>query len=169
MPSCLCVCESVSLCVCQQKRILKDSSSRVAKAFKDVILNENNQQNHIGTFVYLIQVKAALFCRYFSYSVYWLHPFRNRMWQLWSAMQLILTFAKILAGDNVRRGTRGKYSMNTLQLSEHLVRDHNHNCSLLHMVVAYSSLHMVVRKMAWELPQLQNVYSCNVTTICSKY
>ena len=52
-PACTCVC----VCVCRQK---KNTSSRVAKAFKDITLNKK-QQDYIGAFLYLIQVKAVLF------------------------------------------------------------------------------------------------------------
>ena len=56
-------CRRICVCVCVGIKILKNTSSRVARAFKDVILkkNKNNQQNHIGTFLYLTQVKAVLF------------------------------------------------------------------------------------------------------------
>ena len=37
---------------------MKNTSSKVAKA---IYATKNNQQNHIGTFLYLIQVKAILF------------------------------------------------------------------------------------------------------------
>jgi len=55
MPLCLCVC------VCVGKKMLKNASSRVAKAFIDVIVNENNQHNQIRMFLYLIQVQAVLY------------------------------------------------------------------------------------------------------------
>jgi len=73
---CHSVCVSVCLCVCVSvgKKYLKT----VAKVFKDIILNENNQQNHIGTFPYLIQVKAVLFTIISGtsyYQFFWLHYF----------------------------------------------------------------------------------------------
>jgi len=41
---------------------MKNASSKVAKAFKDDIRNEKQStESYIGTFLYLIQVKAILF------------------------------------------------------------------------------------------------------------
>ena len=51
----------VYVCMCVDKKIFKNTSSRVARVFKDIKLNENNQWNHVGTFMYLTQVEAALF------------------------------------------------------------------------------------------------------------
>jgi len=45
--------------VCVGKKILKNASSRVARAFKDSM--KNNQKNQSGMFLYLTQVKAVLF------------------------------------------------------------------------------------------------------------
>jgi len=61
----MCVCVSVG------KKDLKNTSSRIAKAFKfkDIILNEK-QQNYVGTFLYLIQVKAVL-SAVISATYYW--------------------------------------------------------------------------------------------------
>jgi len=59
------------VCVCvSTKKILKNASSRVAKAFTDIIVNENNQHNHIRTFLYLIQVQAVLYAVISATSYY---------------------------------------------------------------------------------------------------
>ena len=58
MHSCLCVCVCVYV---STKRLLINASSRVAKEFTDVAVNENNQHNHTRTFLYLIQVRAVLY------------------------------------------------------------------------------------------------------------
>ena len=56
MPLCVCVR------VCVGPKILKNASSKVAKAFTDVIvIKENNQYSQIRTFLYLIQVQAVLY------------------------------------------------------------------------------------------------------------
>ena len=60
----MCVCVSVS-----KKKNLKNTSSRVAKAFKDITLNKK-QQDYIGAFLYLIQVKAVLFAVISATSYY---------------------------------------------------------------------------------------------------
>ena len=44
--------------VCQPKKILTNASNRVAKAFKNVILNEKQSTE---SYLHLIQVKVALF------------------------------------------------------------------------------------------------------------
>jgi len=46
--------------------ILNTASSRVVKAFTDVILNQHN--HHIGMVLYLIQVMVFFFCCYISSS-----------------------------------------------------------------------------------------------------
>ena len=84
MPSCLCAC------VCGQK-IFKNASSRVARAFKDVKLNEKQPTESYWNVYILDTSQGGSFHCYFSYfllSVSWLHPFRNRMWYLRSANQL---------------------------------------------------------------------------------
>jgi len=55
--------------ICRQKKILKNASSRVAKAFKEYSM-KSNQQNHIGMFLYLMQIKAALSANIFVTSYY---------------------------------------------------------------------------------------------------
>jgi len=50
------------MCLFVSKKILKNALSQVAKAFKDVLLNNNNKkQIHIRMLVYLMQVRAVLF------------------------------------------------------------------------------------------------------------
>ena len=41
-----------------------------AKAFTDVIVNKNNQHNHIKTFLYLIQVQVVLYAVISASSYY---------------------------------------------------------------------------------------------------
>ena len=81
MPLCVCVCVCVlCVCVCWQK-IFKIASSRVARAFKDVKLNEKQPTEsywNINKFYVPDPSQGGSFCRYFSYfllSVSWLHPF----------------------------------------------------------------------------------------------
>ena len=68
MPS----CQGVCVCVCVGKKILKNYLyiSRGAKAFTDVIVNENNQHNQIRTFLYLIQVQTVLYAVISATSYY---------------------------------------------------------------------------------------------------
>lgn len=54
MPSYLCACTLVG------QNILKNSSSGQLRHLKMLYSTNNNQQNHVGTCLYLIQVKAVL-------------------------------------------------------------------------------------------------------------
>ena len=61
--------------ICDCKVVLGNTCfrhSRVAKAFIDIILNKNNQQNHIGTFLYLKsrQFFSQLFLAYSYYQFF---------------------------------------------------------------------------------------------------
>jgi len=51
---------------------------------------KNNQQNHIGMFMYLTQVKAVLSPLFQLLPIigFLAPPFQNRTWYLWSANQL---------------------------------------------------------------------------------
>ena len=89
---CVSVCVSVCVCVCvcvSVKKILNNTSSNIAKAFKDVILNE--KQSTLDHFCTCHKSRWFFWC-YFSYFlllVSWLHPFWNRTWYLRSATQSI--------------------------------------------------------------------------------
>jgi len=70
----VCVCVYVCVCVGKERKYW-NASSRVARAFKDIILKKSIQQNHVGTFLYLTQIKAVLFTVIPATSSYWLPPF----------------------------------------------------------------------------------------------
>jgi len=59
-----------------------------ARAFKDIMVNENNQQNHIGTFLYLTQVKAVISATSY-YQFLGSTPFEITWW-LQSATQILV-------------------------------------------------------------------------------
>jgi len=85
MPSSLC------MCVCRQKKILTNASSRVARAFTDVKLNEKQPTESYLKLYVPDTSQGGFFRHHFSYfllSVSWLHPFQNHTWYLWSANQL---------------------------------------------------------------------------------
>ena len=63
---CCCVCVCVCVCV-SAKIIFKNASSRVARALNSM---KYNQQNRIGMFMYLTQVKVVLFA-VFSHTSYY--------------------------------------------------------------------------------------------------
>jgi len=58
---------------------IENAASRLAKAFRNLILNPNNEINFVGMslYRYLKQLKVVLFnCfNYLLLAVYWLHPF----------------------------------------------------------------------------------------------
>jgi len=60
--------QSLHVCVSVGQKILKNTSSRVAKASKDVILTYKQSLEHIGMFLYLIQ--GSSFRHYFSYFLF---------------------------------------------------------------------------------------------------
>ena len=104
MPFCLCVC----LSVCLSAKISENASSRVTKAFKMTYSMKNNQQNHIGMFLYLIQVKAVLVI--ISATSY--HRFLgSTLFKI--ARGTCGQYAESIWPD-IRRGVQGEYSMNTL-------------------------------------------------------
>ena len=114
MPLCVCVR------VCVGPKILKNASSKVAKAFTDDIVNEeNNQHSQIRTFLYLIQVQAVLYAIISATSYYRFQgstPFKIAHGSYGQQCNSYLHTQKYrwnLSG-NVRRGTQGKYLMNTL-------------------------------------------------------
>ena len=77
---CVCVCECVS------KKKIKNASSRVARTFKDIILNEKQPVKSYWNILYLTQGSSFhCYFNYFLLLVSWLHPFWNRTWYLRSA------------------------------------------------------------------------------------
>ena len=76
----------VCVCVCVGQKKIKNASSRVARTFKDIILNEKQPVISYWNVLYLTQ--GSSFHCYFSYFlllVSWLHPFWNRTWYWRSA------------------------------------------------------------------------------------
>jgi len=102
-----------------KKKYLKNTTSRVARAFKDnKLLNEKLPTESYWN-VYVSDIsQGGSFHRYFSYfllSVSWLHPFRNHTWYLQSANQLHAQKITGVPGNQSGvSGNRGKYSMNIL-------------------------------------------------------
>ena len=91
------------VCVCVSKKYLRALQSGYLGYLEMLNSLKNNQWNHIGTFMYLTQVKAVLFTiisatSYYQLSVSWLHPFRNHTWYLQSANQLRTHKIKDLPG-----------------------------------------------------------------------
>ena len=66
----------------------ENASSRVARAFKDVKLNEKQPTESYWNVYVPDTSQGGSFRRYFSYFlslVSWFHAFQNCMWHLWSA------------------------------------------------------------------------------------
>ena len=94
-PACACaagVKQCHHVCVCVYVCVLAKEYLKTLQAGQlghlKMLYSVKNQQNRIGTFMYLTQVKAVLFAIISLLSVSWLHPFQNRLWYLWSANQL---------------------------------------------------------------------------------
>ena len=115
---CLCVC--VCVCVCVVKEILKNASSRIAKAFADIIVNKKT----------ISIIRLGCFCtwyksRHFFTPLFQLLPIIGFMAPPLSKSHMVVMVSnknsyshtrkyKRNRSGNVRRGARGKYSMNTL-------------------------------------------------------
>jgi len=99
----------VSVCLLVPK-ILKNASSRVAKAFKDVILyKKQSTESYWNISVPDIQIKAVHFTIISATANYWefLAP-PNRMW-LWSANQIRKKYRYMWdRSGNIQRGVPGK-------------------------------------------------------------
>jgi len=92
-----------------------------ARALKDIMVNENNQQNHIGTFLYLTQVKAVLFTVISATSYYQFlgsTPLEiTCMWWLWSATLIHIIMRKYRCTHYVKsiwQHDEKVYGVNTL-------------------------------------------------------